>query len=144
MLRKTLLIAGCELIGFYGRTDQRAQRADHRQDARDVALVENMDGNAGAYKVGDDIGLQIREGENEVGLQRQDFRNVRRDKGRYPRLLAPDLRRAHRIAGDADNAVLLAQQIERFHRFFGEANNAAGRELAHDGGYAEISDRLSL
>src|SRR5260370_11761330 len=37
------LIAGCELLGALGCADQRAQRADHRQDAGDVALVEDMD-----------------------------------------------------------------------------------------------------
>ena len=119
------------MIGALRRTDQRAQRADHRQDAGDVALVEDMDGDAGADQIGDDVSLQIREGENEVRLERQDFRNVGRDERRYPRLLAPDPRRPHRIAGDADNPVLLAKQIKRLDGFFGETNDPAGRELAH-------------
>ena len=131
MLARRCLVAGRELIGALGRADQRAQRADHRQDAGDVALVEDMDGDAGADQIGDDVGLQIGESENEVRLERQDFRNVRRDERRYPRLLAPDLRRPHRIAGDADDAVLLAEQIQRLHGFFGEADDPAGRELAH-------------
>src|SRR5882672_6426193 len=40
-------------------------------------------------------------------------------------------RRAHRIAGDADDAVLLADQIERLHGLLGEADDAAGREVGH-------------
>jgi hypothetical protein len=35
------------LIRSRRRTDQRAQGADHRQDAGDIALIEYMDGNAG-------------------------------------------------------------------------------------------------
>ena len=96
-----------------------------------------MDGDAGANEIGDDIGLQVREGENEVRFERQDFRNVRGDERRHPRFLAPDLRRPHRIAGNADNPVLLAQQIQRLHGFLRETYDPAGRELAHDEGYAE-------
>ena len=138
---ETLLIAGCELIGAIGRTDQRAEGADHRQDAGDVALVEDMDRDAGANEIGNDLSLQIREGQNEVRLQRQDFRNVGRDERRHPRLLAPDPRRPHRIAGDADDAVLLAQEVQRLDGFLGEADDAAGREVAHDGRYAELPER---
>ena len=91
-----------------------------------------MDGDAGADEIGRDVGLQVGEGQHEIGLEREDFRDVRRDEGRYPRLLAPDLRRPHGIAGDADDAVLLAEQIQRLHGLFGEADDAAGREVAHD------------
>ena len=56
------------MIGALGRADQRAERADHRQNARDVALVEDMDGDAGAHEVGCDIGLQVGEGEHEIRL----------------------------------------------------------------------------
>ncbi len=125
------------MIGALGRTDQRAQGADHRQDARDVALVEDVDGDAGAHQVGDDGRLQIRESQHEVRLQRQDFRNVGRDERRYPRLLAPDLRRPHRIAGDADDPVLLAEQIQRLHGFLGETDDTAGREVVHGRRYGE-------
>src|SRR5260370_10353986 len=41
-VREAFLIAGCELISALGCTDQRADGADHRQDAGDVALVKNM------------------------------------------------------------------------------------------------------
>ena len=72
------------------------------------------------------------------GSQREDLRNVRRDEGRHPRLLAPDPRRPHRIAGDADDAVLLAEQIQRLDGLFGETDDPAGRELAHGRRYAEL------
>src|SRR6202022_3508716 len=129
--RQPLLVTGSKPRGALRRIDQRAHGADHRQDARDVALVEDMDVDAGADQIGDDVSLQMREGENEVWLERQDFRNVRRDKRGHPRLLASDLRRPHRVAGDADDPVLLAEQIQRLDGFFGETHDPAGRELMH-------------
>ena len=125
--------ARCELIGTLRRTDDGTERADHRQNAGDVALIEDVDRNAGAHQIGDDAGLQVGEGEHEVGLERKDLWNVRRDEGGDPRLLAPDLRRPHGIAGDADDAVLLTEQIQRLDGLFGQADDPAGRELAHDG-----------
>ena len=69
--------------------------------------------------------------EHKIGLERQNLRNVRGDEGGNPRLLAADLRRPHRIAGDADDAVLLAEQIQRLDGLFGQADDPAGWELAH-------------
>ena len=119
------------MIGALGRADDGAERADHRKDARDVALVEDVDGDARAHQIGDDAGLQVGEGQHQIGLERQNFRDVRGDEGGNPRLLAADLRRPHRIAGDADDAVLLAEQVQRLDGLFGEANDPAGWELAH-------------
>ena len=119
------------MIGALRRADDRAERADHREDAGDVALIEDVDGDACAHQIGDDVGLQVGEGEHEIGLQREDLRNVRGDEGGDPRLLAADLWRPHGIAGDADDAILLAEQIQRLHGLFGEADDPAGRELAH-------------
>jgi hypothetical protein len=96
-----------------------------------------MDGNAGTDQIGDDFSLQVREGENEVRFERDDLRNIRRDERRDPRLLASDLRRPHRVAGDADDAILLAEQIQCLHGFLGETDDPAGRELAHDRRYEE-------
>ena len=82
-------------------------------------------------QIGDDVGLQVGEGQHEIRLERENLRDVRGDEGGNPRLLAADLRRPHRIAGDADDAVLLAEQIQRLHGLFGETDDPAGRELAH-------------
>ena len=98
-----------------------------------------MDGDAGADEVGDDVGLQIGKGEHQIRLERQDFWDVRRDERRHPRLLAPDLRRPHRIARYPDDAVLLAEQIQRLDGFLGEADDPAGREVAHGSRYAELA-----
>ena len=49
--------------------------------------------------------------------------------------------RPHRVTGDADDPVLLAEQIQRLDGFFGETDDPAGRELAHAGGYDELSAR---
>jgi len=122
---------GCELFGAVGGADHRAQGADHRKDSGEVTLVEDMDRDAGADELSDDVGLQVGEGEHEIGRERQDLRNVGGDEGRDARLLAADLRWPHRIAGDADDPVLLAEQVECLDRLFGQANDPAGREVAH-------------
>jgi hypothetical protein len=120
-----------KLIGALGGADHGAERADHREDARYVALVEDVDGDARAHQIGGDIRLQVGEGQHQIGLECENFRDIRGDEGGNPRLLAADLRRPHRIAGDADDAVLLAEQVQRFDGLFGEANDPAGWELAH-------------
>ena len=119
------------MIGTLRRADDRAERADHRKNSGNVALIEDVDGDACAHQIGDDVGLQVGEGEHQIGLKREDLWDVRRDEGGDPRLLAADLWRPHGIAGDADDAILLAEQIQRLHGLFGKADDPAGRELAH-------------
>ena len=64
------------------------------------------------------------------GLSARIFGTSARDEGRDARLLLAHLRRAHRIAGDADDAALLAEEIERLHGLLGQADDALGREHA--------------
>ena len=45
------------------------------RDAGDIALIERMDGNAGADQLCRDPGLEIGEGEDEVRLERADLRD---------------------------------------------------------------------
>ena len=115
-------------LGLELDAGKRAERSDHRQDAGDVALVEGMHGDIAADQLGGDIGLQIGEGENEIGLEREDLLEIGGDERGHPRLLLAHPRRPHRVAGDADDAALLAEQIERLHGLFGEADDALGRE----------------
>ncbi len=140
---ETRFIAGRKLIGAIGGADQRTEGPDHRQNPGDVTLVEDVDGNARSNEVGNDAGLKIGKGEHQIRLQRQDLWNVCGDEGRHPRLLAAHLRRPHRIAGDADDAVLLTEQIQRLHGLFGEADDPAGRELAHRKRLCRITGALS-
>src|ERR1700726_978014 len=77
------------------RSDQSADGADHRENARDIALIESMDGNACADQLCRDLRLEIGEGEDEVRLERADLRNIGRGEGRNARLLAPGLRGPH-------------------------------------------------
>jgi hypothetical protein len=49
------------------------------------------------------------ERQHKIGLQGEDLVAVRRREGAHARLLAASLQRAHDIAGDPDDAVLLAQ-----------------------------------
>ena len=79
-----------EFIRALRRTDNGAQRADHRKNAGDVALVEDMDGDARANQIGDDAGLEVGEGQHQIGLERENFRDVRGDERGNPRLLAAD------------------------------------------------------
>jgi hypothetical protein len=65
---------------------------------------------------------------HEIGLQRNDLRNVRRDKPGSARLLLPRLRRPHRVAGDADDAVLLAEEVEGLGGLFGQTDDALRRK----------------
>ena len=59
-------------------TDERADGADHVEDAGDVALVEGMHRDVAADQLGDDVGLQVGEGQHEVGLEREDLLDSRR------------------------------------------------------------------
>jgi hypothetical protein len=95
-----------------------------------------MHGDARPHERRDDVGLQVGEGEDEVGREGENLPDIGADEGRHPRLLPPDLRRTHRIARDADDTVLLAQQVERLHGFLGEADDAAGRK--HCGSHSKL------
>jgi hypothetical protein len=121
-----------KLVGTIRRSHQRADSADHPQNAGNIALIEDVDGCAGAHQVGDDVGLEVRERQHQVGLEREDFWDIGGDEGRDPRLLAAHPWRPHRIAGDADDAILLAEQIQGLDGFFGKTDDSAWRELAHN------------
>ena len=117
-------------LGLVAGADQGADGADHGEDPRNVALIEEMDGDAGLGQLAHDVGLQVGEGQHQVGLERQDLVEPRRGEGADPGF-RPHLGRPHGVARDADDAVLLAQQIERLDRLLGEADQALGRETAH-------------
>jgi len=63
-----------ERVGGSEAIDQRPESADHREDAGQVTLVEQMDGEAGAGEILDDPGLEVRDSEDQVGRERQDLR----------------------------------------------------------------------
>ena len=90
-----------------------------------------MNGHTGADEIGNDLCLQIGEGQHEIRLEFQDFRDVGRYKRGNARLLAPDLRWPDGIAGDPDDAVLFAKQIQGLDRLFRETHDPAGREVTH-------------
>ena len=62
-----------ERFGLVRRADQRAERADHVEDAGDVALIEGVHRDIAADQLGDDVGLQVGEGEHQVGFERENF-----------------------------------------------------------------------
>ena len=61
---------------FSARADQRAERADHRENAGDVALVEGVDRDVAADQFGGDVGLQVGERQHQIGLEREDLFDV--------------------------------------------------------------------
>jgi hypothetical protein len=54
--------------------------------------------------------------------------SICRGESAHSRLLAASLRRAHGVAGNPDDAVLLAEQVEGLAGLLGEADNSAGWE----------------
>ncbi len=123
--------AGFELAGqrvrLRGLADEGAQGADHGEDAGEVTLVEQVDGEAGAGEIGDDRALDVGEREHQIRFQRGDLPDVRRCEGRDARFFATHLGRADGIARDADDAVLLAEEVEGFYGLLGQADDAFGR-----------------
>ena len=103
-LAKASLIGPGKPFRLVRRSNQSADGADHCENAGDVALIESMDGNAGADQVCRDWRLKIGKGKDEVWLERNDLRNMGRGEGRNARLVAPDVRRPHRITGHADHS----------------------------------------
>ena len=119
---------GSELFGQTSgairRTDHCPEHMDHIENLGDSALVEGVDIDALSNKRRDNISLQVGEGENEVGPELEDFRDIRRSEGRDTRLFPPRLGRPHAIAGDANDPALLAEQVECFDGLLGQADNA--------------------
>src|SRR6185437_336986 len=89
-----------------------------------------MHGNVVADQFGDDVRLEIGEGQDQIRCQREDLGYVRRNEGRYPRLFAPHLRRPHRIARHADDPAVFSEEIKRLNGFFGQADDSLRREHA--------------
>jgi hypothetical protein len=91
-------------------------------------LIEGIDLEPTANEIGDNTCLEIGECQDEVRLQGEDLVDVRRRERADPRLLAASLRRAHNIAGDPDDAVLLAEQVQRL-------DGPSVRQTIRRGGY---------
>src|ERR1700730_2031328 len=70
-LAKASFIALCKRFSLVQRSDQSADGADHCENAGDVALVESMDGNAGADELCCDFRLEIGECEDKIRLERK-------------------------------------------------------------------------
>src|SRR6202011_5821939 len=75
-VHETPLTALGKRLRLFCRTNERAERANHCQDAGNVPLVECMHSNAGSDEVGSDRRLKIGKGENEVRLKCENFWDV--------------------------------------------------------------------
>ena len=102
-----------------------AEHPNHLQNLADGALIERDDGEAAAYELRREIGLQIGEREHQVRPQRFDLVEPGVDE-RGDLGLRSRLRRTDRVARHADDAMALAEQVQRFGRLFGQADDAIG------------------
>ncbi len=128
--------------GLLRHADDAAEHADHLQDLGDGALVEGEHRIAAFHQLGRDVGLQVREGENQIGREPFDLVEPRVQERRDLGLL-PGLGRAHGVARDADHAVTFAEQVQRLGRLFGEADDARGehgRTHSQSGRQAEVGE----
>src|SRR2546427_71598 len=104
--------------------------ADHENGGQHLvesALVGAEHGDAGADELGDDIALQIREAEHEVGLEGQDPIRAERGEAPHARPLARRLR-TPRGARHPDHAVPRPHHERDLRRLGGETDDAL-REL---------------
>ncbi len=108
------------------RSDQAAQRLDHRQDAVHAALVEHMHRHARLDQVARHVGLHVGKTQHQVGIDREDLLQVAAGEGKHLGLLLARARRDHGVTRDARNTGFLAQGVEDFDGFGGEADDAGG------------------
>jgi hypothetical protein len=66
-----------ELPSPFARIDHRSQRANHIEDPRDGSLIEGMDVEPPANEIHGNVGLEIGERQDEVGLQGEDLVDIR-------------------------------------------------------------------
>ena len=109
--------------GLAFAADQRPHRADHLEDFRQTAVIEDVDGHAGSDQLGGDVRLQVRKAEHEVRLERQDAVDLGAEKGGHTGLFAPRARRADGEARDADDPRLLTEQVEGLGGLFSETDD---------------------
>ncbi|MGA7323415.1 MAG: hypothetical protein WBX25_02740 [Rhodomicrobium sp.] len=70
-------------------------QANHVENAWNGALVERMHLDALADEARYDLGLKIGEGEDKIGLEPQNFRDIGACESRHPRLFFSHTGRAH-------------------------------------------------
>jgi hypothetical protein len=127
---KASFIAPGKLFRLIRRSGPSPDGANHRENAGDFALIESMDGNAGADQLRCDRRLEIGKGEDEVGLEREDFWNIGRSKGRDARLVTPDPRWPHRVTGYPRDSVLLTEKVKGFDRLLCQADDSVDATIA--------------
>ena len=125
LIESTLITLLTGVVAGVGPADQRADHADHLEDFVNAALVEGVDRIAAADQLARDVGLEIRERQDQVRPERVDLVEPRVDERRHPRL-APRLGRPRGVAGDADDPIPLPEQIQRLRGFLGEADDPRG------------------
>jgi hypothetical protein len=126
---------GLELSGInpglgFG-ADHGAEALHIAEDAIHRAVVADPDFDPALDQRLRDVGLDVREADREVGLERQDLVQLRADERRHAGLLLARAGRAHGEARDADDALLFAERIEHLGGLLGQADNAFGQGDRH-------------
>ena len=116
-------------FGPVAGTDHRSHQPQGRQDLIDAALVRDEDIEPGADQFVGQFGLHVGEADHEIRLQIDDPVDAAIEERADARLLLARARRTHRVAADADDAVLFTEQIQPLGRFFGQTDDALRSHL---------------
>jgi hypothetical protein len=72
-----------ELPSPFARIDYCAQHPNHIEDPGDTSLIEGVQVESAANQIGGNVGLEIGECQDKIGLQGEDLVDVRRREGTY-------------------------------------------------------------
>ena len=124
------LLAGCNpRFGPVAGTDHRCNQSHGRHDLVDAALVRDEDIEPCADQLVRQFGLHVGETDHEIRLQIDDAVDAAIEERADPRLLLARLRRTHRVAADADDAVLFTEEVQPLGRFLGQADDSLRSHL---------------
>ena len=85
---------GEKLLGSPIGIDHCAEHPDHIENPVDAPLIERVNVQPAANEIRGDVGLEIGERQDKIGLQGENLINVGRREGAHARLLAASLWRA--------------------------------------------------
>ena len=133
-----------ERLALVRAADDAAEDADHLQDLGDAALVEGEHRIAALDQLAGDVGLQIRERQDQIGLQRLDLVDSARAGTTDTARLLPRFGRPDRVAGDADDAIAFTEEVERLGGLFGQADDAAGKTSWLSRGDSAVTESIGM
>ena len=118
-------------LGAFLLAHQARHQAQGLEDLGHAALVGHQYVQARADQFVGQRGLHVGKADHQVRLQRRDAVDLAVQERADARLLLPRARRAHGVAADAHDALLLPQQVQPLGGLFGEADDALGVGVGH-------------